>query len=74
MNVRRRLAARVLELYRAGRITAVQPLRVFDISEIVPAIRYFSSNTRMGKVAISLEDAQSQITVSLRTKQPVKQS
>ncbi len=67
MNVHCRLATKVLEFYRAGKITAVQPLKIFDISDIVPALRYFSSSTRMGKVAISLEDAQSQITVSLET-------
>ena len=59
-----RLGRRVLELYRAGKITAVKPLKVFDVSDIVSAIRYFSSTTRMGKVAISLEDPDSQITVS----------
>lgn len=53
----------MLELWRAGKITHVQPLKVFDVSDIVPAIRYFSSNTRMGKVAISLEPT-SQVTVS----------
>ena len=61
-----RLSSRVFELYRAGRITAIQPSKVFSVSDLAPAIRYFSSSTRIGKVVVSLDDSSSQITVSNR--------
>lgn len=61
------LLAQVFTLYRAGKITAFEPLKVFDINEISQAYRYFSSRSRMGKVVISLERAESTIQL-----QPLK--
>lgn len=53
----------VLEMYRSGEIRPV-PITTFDISEIAEAYRYFSSKERIGKVALSLEDPNSILTVS----------
>jgi NADPH:quinone reductase-like Zn-dependent oxidoreductase len=50
------LLAQVFTLYRAGKIAAFDPLKVFPVTEITQAYHYFSSRSRMGKVAISLED------------------
>lgn len=54
-----KLLARVFTLYREGKITAFEPLKVFPIDEITQAYRYFSTRTRMGKVAISLQQPES---------------
>ncbi|KAL3450556.1 hypothetical protein BJX65DRAFT_316007 [Aspergillus insuetus] len=61
------LLAQVFTLYRARKIAAFDPLKVFPVTEITQAYRYFSSRSRMGKVAISLEDEQSTIPL-----QPLK--
>ena len=53
-----------MELYRAGEISAIEPLNTFDVSNIVHAFRYFGLSTRLGKVAVSFEDGASQIQVS----------
>ncbi|KAG9698620.1 ketoacyl-synt-domain-containing protein, partial [Aureobasidium melanogenum] len=50
------LVAETISLYRQKKIKAVQPLKVFDVSEMSQAYRYFGLGNRMGKVAISLED------------------
>ena len=52
-----------LEMYRAKEIKAV-PIKVFDVSEITQAYRYFSSRGRIGKVVISLQNSKSIIRVS----------
>lgn len=52
-----------MELYRQGKIKAVAPLKVFDVSEVIQAVRYFALGSRMGKVAVSLENPFSQIKV-----------
>jgi hypothetical protein len=57
------LMAEVMALYRKGKIAAIEPLKVFDISELKDAFRHFSLKNRMGKVAISLEDGNSMINV-----------
>lgn len=59
-----RLLSTTMELYRGGKITDIRPLKTFDISHITDAYRYFSSRNRMGKVAISVENADSIIKVS----------
>ncbi|RYP10656.1 hypothetical protein DL765_008038 [Monosporascus sp. GIB2] len=61
------LSSEVMSLYRQGKISAFEPLRVFDVSEAAQAFRHFSSRNRIGKVAISMERAESTITV-----QPLK--
>lgn len=53
-----------MSLYRQKKIKAVEPLKVFPISEITQAYRYFGLGNRIGKVAVSLEDAESIIPVS----------
>ncbi|KAF3402032.1 Polyketide synthase-nonribosomal peptide synthetase [Penicillium rolfsii] len=57
------LLNQVIDLYRAGRIAKIDPIRIFDISEINSGLRHFSSRARMGKVAISLEDDSTTIPV-----------
>ncbi|MCJ1346998.1 hypothetical protein MMC31_005218, partial [Peltigera leucophlebia] len=54
-----RLLAEVLRLYRERKIMKIEPLEVFDISDITQAFRHFSSRNRMGKVAINLESQES---------------
>ena len=55
------LLSDVMVLYRKGTITKIEPLKVFDISEITQAFRHFSSRSRMGKIAINLENPESTI-------------
>lgn len=57
------LLSQVMTLYRQGRIAAFEPLKVFDVTQTTEAFRYFSSRSRIGKVAISLENADSTIRV-----------
>ena len=52
-----------MSLYRAGSIKAFDPLKVFDVSDISNAFRYFSSKNRMGKIAISFENGDSLVRV-----------
>ncbi|TGO86108.1 hypothetical protein BPOR_0334g00020 [Botrytis porri] len=49
-----KLLHRSIELLREERIRPVSPLTVFPASQIVEAFRYFSSNDRIGKVALTL--------------------
>ncbi|KAK0615695.1 hypothetical protein B0T17DRAFT_656801 [Bombardia bombarda] len=58
-----KLLAEAMALYRAGKITKFEPLKIFDISEVTQAFRYFPSRNRMGKVAINLENANSTINI-----------
>ncbi|RDW91779.1 polyketide synthase-nonribosomal peptide synthetase [Coleophoma crateriformis] len=60
-NVWSNLVAETMTLYRQKKIRAVEPLKVFDISEITQAYRYFGLGNRMGKVSISLENGESLI-------------
>ncbi|KAI3316485.1 polyketide synthase-like protein [Xylariaceae sp. AK1471] len=63
----RQLVARkveqALELYRT-RVIQLPPTRVFDVSDITQAYRYFSTKDRVGKVVISLERPESVIRIS----------
>ena len=63
----KQLVGEVMALYREEKIMPSEPLKVFDISETTQAFRYFSSRSRMGKVAINLEQEDSTIQV-----QPLK--
>jgi acyl transferase domain-containing protein/NADPH:quinone reductase-like Zn-dependent oxidoreductase len=47
----------VLQLYRTGQIGEVNPLKVFDVSDTTDALRYFSTQNRVGKVLISLQNS-----------------
>ncbi|RYP36601.1 hypothetical protein DL767_003305 [Monosporascus sp. MG133] len=52
----------VLELYRSGQIEPL-PLAVYDAANISQAYRYFSTKDRVGKVIVTMEDADSQVPV-----------
>ena len=52
-----------MSLYRDGKIKPLDPLRVFDASDIAQAFRHFSSKDRMGKIAVSFEKKESLIKV-----------
>ncbi|THC93098.1 hypothetical protein EYZ11_007410 [Aspergillus tanneri] len=41
----------------------IEPLEVFDISEAAQAFRHFSLNSRIGKVALSLEESNSLVRI-----------
>ncbi|KAJ8122037.1 hypothetical protein ONZ43_g1666 [Nemania bipapillata] len=56
-------AHQAIELYRA-RAIQLPPIRIFDVSEIGQACRYFSTRGRVGKVVISLERPESLIRIS----------
>ena len=58
------LLAETLSLYRQKKIRAIEPLKVFDVSEITQAYRFFGLGNRIGKIAISLENKDSLIPVS----------
>ena len=58
-----RLLSQVMSLYRAGKIAAFEPLKVFDISQTPQAFRHFALRSRIGKVAINFENANSKIRV-----------
>jgi NAD(P)-dependent dehydrogenase (short-subunit alcohol dehydrogenase family) len=55
------LLKQVMSLYREGKIGELQPIRSFDITETTQAMRYFASRTRMGKVVITMDNADSAI-------------
>ena len=57
------LLVQVLELYRAKKIRKIEPLEVFDISDVTKALRHFSSGNRIGKVAINFENPSSVLKV-----------
>ncbi|KAL4942703.1 hypothetical protein BDV06DRAFT_235237 [Aspergillus oleicola] len=59
----KQLVGEVMALYRKGKISPSEPVKVFDISETTQAFRYFSSRSRMGKVVIDLEQEESVIQV-----------
>ena len=59
----KRLLSQVMTLYRQGMIEAFEPLKIFNINQTTQAFRYFASRSRMGKVAINLENADSTIGV-----------
>jgi NAD(P)-dependent dehydrogenase (short-subunit alcohol dehydrogenase family) len=59
----KQLLSQVMSLYREGKIATSVPLKVFDISETTQAFRHFALRSRIGKIAISLENANSKIRV-----------
>lgn len=58
-----KLLDEVLDLYRQKKIAKIEPLEVFDISDITSALRHFSNRTRMGKVALNLENPKSALSI-----------
>ncbi|KAI4604125.1 Type I Iterative PKS [Pestalotiopsis sp. 9143b] len=61
-----RLMVETLDLYRAGEIS-VPPMKVFDITQVSQAYRYFGNKDRVGKVVISFEDPQARVPVAPAT-------
>ncbi|KAI0879957.1 polyketide synthase [Annulohypoxylon maeteangense] len=61
-----KLVAETLQLYRAKEIPSL-PMKVFDVSQIAQAYRYFGSKDRLGKVVISMENPCARIPVALAT-------
>lgn len=53
----------VLELYRAGEISRIEPLDVFGIADVDKALRRFGSRNRIGKIAINFEDQDTYLNV-----------
>lgn len=59
-----RLMAETLELYRSGAIQP-PPAKIFDAAEVSQAYQHFSTNKdNVGKVVLSLENAQARVPVS----------
>ncbi|KAI0532874.1 polyketide synthase [Xylaria digitata] len=58
-----RLLIETLDLYRAGDIVP-PPMKVFDITQVAQAYRYFGNKDRVGKVVISMENPQSAVPVA----------
>ncbi|KAK6210523.1 hypothetical protein LQW54_006131 [Pestalotiopsis sp. IQ-011] len=57
-----RLMVETLQLYRGGEIQAL-PMKVFDITQVSQAYRYFGKSDRIGKVVISMADPQTLVPV-----------
>ncbi|PYI20858.1 putative polyketide synthase [Aspergillus violaceofuscus CBS 115571] len=57
-----RLMAETMTLYREGKIQP-PPLKVFDITEVAQAYRFFANKDRVGKVVISMENAKARVPV-----------
>ncbi|KIX10093.1 uncharacterized protein Z518_01174 [Rhinocladiella mackenziei CBS 650.93] len=53
----------VLHLFRTGQIGEIGRVKIFDVSEITNAFRYFSAQNRIGKVVISLENPEARVRV-----------
>ncbi|KAI5785831.1 polyketide synthase [Geopyxis carbonaria] len=51
------LLSEAVSLFRAGSITAVEPLSVFPVDHLPDALRAFASRTRVGKVAVEFTPA-----------------
>ncbi|KAI5918405.1 polyketide synthase, partial [Camillea tinctor] len=58
-----RLMVETLDLYRAGKIDPL-PSRVFDITQVSQAYRFFGNKDRVGKVVISMENPQARVPVA----------
>ncbi|RFU78519.1 polyketide synthase [Trichoderma arundinaceum] len=59
----KQLLSEVMSLYRQNRIAAFEPLKIFDVAEAPQAFRYFASRSRMGKIAINLENSDATVNV-----------
>ncbi|GAB1190958.1 hypothetical protein APSETT444_000126 [Aspergillus pseudonomiae] len=66
-HVYKSLITRVISLLRSGDIRPIEPLSVFNVSELVPAFNHFNNAKRMGKIVISFED-QTQMVPVVREK------
>lgn len=52
-----------MQMINSGTIQPVKPLKVFDVSQVQQAFQEFGSASRIGKVAVSLEDPSSELQV-----------
>lgn len=57
------LLAESLELFRAGEVAPL-PIKVFDVTQVSQAYRYFGTKDRVGKIVISLENPQALVPVA----------
>ncbi|KAB8208925.1 hypothetical protein BDV34DRAFT_189747 [Aspergillus parasiticus] len=57
------LVTRVISLLRSGDIHPIEPLSVFNVSDIVQAFNHFNNAKRMGKIVISFEDQTQMVPV-----------
>ncbi|KAI3325957.1 hypothetical protein HD806DRAFT_520675 [Xylariaceae sp. AK1471] len=57
------LLSETMMLYREGKIRAIEPLQVFDVSEATAAFRSFSSRARIGRIAINLQKPDAELRV-----------
>ncbi|KAL4902087.1 hypothetical protein BDW74DRAFT_187059 [Aspergillus multicolor] len=53
----RRCQSRIMEWYREGKISPIQPAHVFDAVDIVSAFRYMQAGTHMGKIVVRMPDS-----------------
>ena len=58
-----RMLQRVMTLLRSGEVQPVQPMSVFDVSNLKSAFNYFNNSKRMGKIVISFENQAQMIPV-----------
>jgi acyl transferase domain-containing protein/NADPH:quinone reductase-like Zn-dependent oxidoreductase len=58
-----RLLAQVAEMLRHGSLSPVTPVKTFDISQLASALLYFSKGTHIGKVAVSMENRASKVSM-----------
>ncbi|KAK5996471.1 Highly reducing polyketide synthase srdA [Cladobotryum mycophilum] len=57
----KKLLSQVMTLYREHKIIALEPLKIFDVAETPEAFRSVSDRSRIGKIAINLENPASTI-------------
>lgn len=58
-----RLLVDTLQLYRTGQIPPL-PAKIFDVTQVAEAYRFFTTKDRVGKAVLSLEDPQTQVSVA----------
>lgn len=63
-KIGRGLLQETLSLLRQQKIRPIQPVEIFDVSDTANAFRRLSSGTRVGKIAISLQNRESVIPFS----------
>jgi NADPH:quinone reductase-like Zn-dependent oxidoreductase len=56
-----KLLFQTMEMFRSKKLKPIHPLKVFDVSDIGQAYRYLSLRTRIGKIAVSMQNPESQI-------------
>jgi NADP-dependent 3-hydroxy acid dehydrogenase YdfG len=59
----KQLLEQSLAFARSGNAQGAVPTKVFDVSQIVQAFKYFALGTRIGKVVVSMEDPSSVVSI-----------